>query len=80
MFSGIFFPGSCYFYFLLTIMIIFIRFRPRILIDVSKIDMATTILGFNISMPIMIAPTAMQKMAHPEGKILLFFGTFFFQR
>jgi len=43
------------------------RFRPRILIDVSKIDMSTTVLGFKISMPIMIAPTAMQKMAHPEG-------------
>nr|2CDH_0 Chain 0, ENOYL REDUCTASE [Thermomyces lanuginosus]2CDH_1 Chain 1, ENOYL REDUCTASE [Thermomyces lanuginosus]2CDH_2 Chain 2, ENOYL REDUCTASE [Thermomyces lanuginosus]2CDH_3 Chain 3, ENOYL REDUCTASE [Thermomyces lanuginosus]2CDH_Y Chain Y, ENOYL REDUCTASE [Thermomyces lanuginosus]2CDH_Z Chain Z, ENOYL REDUCTASE [Thermomyces lanuginosus] len=28
----------------------------------------TTILGFKISMPIMIAPTAMQKMAHPEGE------------
>lgn len=46
------------------------RFRPRILIDVSKIDMTTTILGFKISMPIMIAPTAMQKMAHPEGKFV----------
>ncbi|KAA8524092.1 hypothetical protein F0562_010477 [Nyssa sinensis] len=45
-----------------------ILFRPRILIDVSKIDMATTVLGFKISMPIMIAPTAMQKMAHPEGE------------
>ncbi|CAN6819325.1 unnamed protein product [Brassica oleracea] len=37
-------------------------FRPRILIDVSKIDMTTTVLGFKISMPIMVAPTAMQKM------------------
>ncbi|KAL6529772.1 Lactoylglutathione lyase [Orobanche gracilis] len=45
-----------------------ILFRPRILIDVSKIDIATTVLGFKISMPIMIAPTAMQKMAHPEGE------------
>ncbi|KAI8524406.1 hypothetical protein RHMOL_Rhmol13G0147700 [Rhododendron molle] len=45
-----------------------ILFRPRILIDVSKIDITTTFLGFNISMPIMIAPTAMQKMAHPEGE------------
>ncbi|XP_056695041.1 glycolate oxidase-like [Spinacia oleracea] len=44
------------------------RFRPRILIDVTNIDMTTTILGFKISMPIMIAPTAMQKMAHPEGE------------
>ncbi|GMN43228.1 hypothetical protein TIFTF001_012428 [Ficus carica] len=45
-----------------------ILFRPRILIDVSKIDMTTTVLGFKISMPIMIAPTAMQKMAHPDGE------------
>lgn len=45
-----------------------ILFRPRILIDVTKIDMTATVLGFKISMPIMIAPTAMQKMAHPEGE------------
>ncbi|CAA0382413.1 unnamed protein product [Arabidopsis thaliana] len=45
-----------------------ILFRPRILIDVSKIDMTTTVLGFKISMPIMVAPTAMQKMAHPDGE------------
>ncbi|ESQ55569.1 hypothetical protein EUTSA_v10025514mg [Eutrema salsugineum] len=46
-----------------------ILFRPRILIDVSEIDVSTTVLGFNISMPIMIAPTAMQKMAHPDGEL-----------
>uniref|UniRef100_A0A7N2QXE4 FMN-dependent dehydrogenase domain-containing protein n=1 Tax=Quercus lobata TaxID=97700 RepID=A0A7N2QXE4_QUELO len=45
------------------------RFRPRILVDASKIDMATPVLGFKISMPIMIAPIAMQKMAHPEGML-----------
>lgn len=45
-----------------------IMFRPRVLIDVSKIDMITTVLGFKISMPIMIAPTSMHKMAHPEGE------------
>jgi (S)-2-hydroxy-acid oxidase len=31
--------------------------------------MTTTILGFKLSMPIMISPTAMQKMAHPDGII-----------
>ncbi|KAJ7517916.1 hypothetical protein O6H91_21G045800 [Diphasiastrum complanatum] len=46
-----------------------IRFRPRILVDVSNVDLSTTVLGFKISMPIMIAPTAMQKMAHPEGEL-----------
>ncbi|XP_025621684.1 glycolate oxidase isoform X3 [Arachis hypogaea] len=45
-----------------------ILFRPRILIDVSKVDMTTRILGFKISMPIMIAPTGMQKLAHPQGE------------
>jgi len=35
--------------------------------DVSKIDLTTNILGLNISMPIMIAPTALQKMAPSEG-------------
>ncbi|KAF7851164.1 hypothetical protein BT93_L4391 [Corymbia citriodora subsp. variegata] len=45
-----------------------ILFRPRILVDVSHIDMTTTVLGFKISMPIMVAPTAMQKMAHPDGE------------
>ncbi|GAB2296890.1 Lactoylglutathione lyase [Dionaea muscipula] len=45
-----------------------ISLRPRILVDVRDIDITTTFLGFKISMPIMIAPTAMQKMAHPEGE------------
>ncbi|MCD9559340.1 Lactoylglutathione lyase [Datura stramonium] len=45
-----------------------ILFRPRILVDVSNIDTTTSVLGFKVSMPIMVAPTAMQKMAHPEGE------------
>jgi (S)-2-hydroxy-acid oxidase len=45
------------------------RFRPRILIDVTSVDLSTTVLGFKISMPIMVAPTAMQRMAHPEGEL-----------
>jgi (S)-2-hydroxy-acid oxidase len=48
-----------------------IRFRPRVLIDVSHIDMSTSILGYKISMPIMVAPTALHKLAHQEGSILL---------
>ncbi|PWA66007.1 aldolase-type TIM barrel family protein [Artemisia annua] len=44
--------------------------RPRILVDVSKIDMSTTILGYKTSAPIMIAPTGMHKLAHPEGEVL----------
>ncbi|XP_010552249.1 PREDICTED: peroxisomal (S)-2-hydroxy-acid oxidase GLO4 [Tarenaya hassleriana] len=46
-----------------------IMLRPRVLVDVSNIDMSTSILGHRISAPIMIAPTAMHKAAHPEGEI-----------
>ncbi|XP_024029353.1 peroxisomal (S)-2-hydroxy-acid oxidase GLO4-like, partial [Morus notabilis] len=46
-----------------------ILLRPRVLVDVSRIDMSTTVLGFKISAPIMIAPTAMHQLAHPEGEV-----------
>jgi len=46
-----------------------IRLRPRILVDVSNIDLATSVLGFQIDMPIMVAPTALHKLAHPEGEL-----------
>ncbi|GLT59439.1 hypothetical protein SLA2020_322550 [Shorea laevis] len=46
-----------------------IMIRPRILVDVSRIDLSTTVLGHKISAPIMIAPTAMHKLAHPEGEV-----------
>ncbi|KAK6264316.1 hypothetical protein SCA6_019750 [Theobroma cacao] len=42
---------------------------PRILRDVSGIDLSTTVLGYNISMPVMIAPTGMHKLANPAGEI-----------
>jgi (S)-2-hydroxy-acid oxidase len=45
------------------------RLKPRILVDVSKQDLSTTVLGHKLTMPIMVAPTAMQKMAHPEGEL-----------
>ncbi len=42
-----------------------IRFRPRVLRKVSKIDTSTTILGVESSLPIFIAPAAMAKLGHP---------------
>ena len=45
-----------------------LRLVPRILVDVTSVDMSTTILGDRVSCPIVIAPTAMQQMAHPEGE------------
>lgn len=44
--------------------------RPRFLNrDVSQRNLSTTFLGQHVSMPIAVAPTAMQKMAHPEGEL-----------
>ncbi|KAJ4834771.1 hypothetical protein Tsubulata_037579 [Turnera subulata] len=42
---------------------------PRVLQDVSRVDMATTILGYPFSAPILIAPTAMHKLAHHRGEL-----------
>ncbi|XP_041633798.1 hydroxyacid oxidase 1 [Cheilinus undulatus] len=41
---------------------------PRILRDVSKVDLSVSVLGQKLSMPVCVAATAMQRMAHPEGE------------
>ncbi|KAH7656467.1 Alpha-hydroxy acid dehydrogenase FMN-dependent protein [Dioscorea alata] len=46
-----------------------ILFRPRILIDVSKIDMSTCLLGFKMAAPIMVAPTGLLKLANHEAEV-----------
>ncbi|KAF7399176.1 hypothetical protein HZH68_007768 [Vespula germanica] len=62
------------------------RIKPRFLRDVSKRDISTTILGEKISMPLGVAPAAMQRMAHPDGEcgnakehksLFLYLQTFF---
>jgi isopentenyl diphosphate isomerase/L-lactate dehydrogenase-like FMN-dependent dehydrogenase len=45
--------------------------RPRMLVDVSATTTTTTILGTEISMPLLVAPTAFQRMAHPEGELAM---------
>jgi isopentenyl diphosphate isomerase/L-lactate dehydrogenase-like FMN-dependent dehydrogenase len=44
------------------------RLRPRMLVDVSASSIETTALGTPISMPLIVAPTAFQRMAHPDGE------------
>ncbi len=46
-----------------------LRIIPRTLHDVSHIKTDTTILGDIVASPILIAPTAMQQMAHPDGEV-----------
>jgi 4-hydroxymandelate oxidase len=45
-----------------------IRLRPRMLVDVSTCDLATTVLGTPVSMPILVAPTAYHRLANDEGE------------
>lgn len=45
------------------------RIRPRVLRDVSAIDPSVNIFGHKNSVPIGVAPTAMQCLAHPDGEI-----------
>jgi 4-hydroxymandelate oxidase len=48
----------------------FLKFqlRPRRLVDVSKVDMTTDILGVKYASPIMIAPTGGHKAYHLDGE------------
>jgi isopentenyl diphosphate isomerase/L-lactate dehydrogenase-like FMN-dependent dehydrogenase len=45
------------------------QFRPRMLVDVGEVTTATTVLGREVSMPVLVAPTAFQQLAHPEGEV-----------
>jgi isopentenyl diphosphate isomerase/L-lactate dehydrogenase-like FMN-dependent dehydrogenase len=42
--------------------------RPRVLVDVSEISTRTTVLGTEVALPVLVAPTAFQRLAHPEGE------------
>lgn len=48
-----------------------IWFRPRILVDVEHIDMTTTMLGTKCSIPFYVTATALGKLGHPEGEVVL---------
>jgi len=43
--------------------------RPRVLRDVASPSTATTVLGRAVSMPLLVAPVAYQRAAHPDGEI-----------
>lgn len=40
----------------------------RVLVDVSRLDTSTTVLGARVPSPVLIAPTAYHRMAHPDGE------------
>ncbi len=44
------------------------QLNARALIDVSNIDLSTTILGEKIDLPVILSPTAMTKLFHHQGE------------
>jgi isopentenyl diphosphate isomerase/L-lactate dehydrogenase-like FMN-dependent dehydrogenase len=45
------------------------KLRPRVLVDVQTVSTATTVLGTEIALPILIAPLALQRLADPDGEL-----------
>jgi isopentenyl diphosphate isomerase/L-lactate dehydrogenase-like FMN-dependent dehydrogenase len=45
------------------------RLRPRVLVDVSKVDPATTMAEVAVTMPVAIAPMAAHRLAHPSAEL-----------
>jgi 4-hydroxymandelate oxidase len=45
------------------------RLRPRVLVDVSTVDPATTVLGTPVAMPVGVAPTALHGLARAEAEL-----------
>jgi L-lactate dehydrogenase (cytochrome) len=46
-------------------------FRPRVMVDVAKVDSSTTMLGDTFACPFYVTATALGKLGHAEGEILL---------
>ena len=47
------------------------QLRPRVLVDVSDVQTATTVLGTPISMPLLVAPVALQRLVDPDGELAM---------
>ena len=46
-----------------------IHLHYRVLVDVARRALATTVLGERLAMPIAVAPTAFHRLAHPDGEL-----------
>jgi 4-hydroxymandelate oxidase len=45
------------------------RFRPRIGRDMTAVDTAVRLLGTDLALPVLAAPTAFHRLAHPDGEV-----------
>jgi 4-hydroxymandelate oxidase len=47
------------------------RLRSRVLVDVTSVSTATTVLGAPIAAPVMIGPMGLQRAVHPDGELAM---------
>lgn len=45
-----------------------LRLAYRVLAGIGERDLSTTVLGQPVELPVLVAPTAFQRLAHPEGE------------
>jgi 4-hydroxymandelate oxidase len=43
--------------------------RPRVMVDVSHVDASVELLGERLAFPVVLAPAAFQRLAHPDGEL-----------
>jgi 4-hydroxymandelate oxidase len=43
--------------------------RPRVLVDVSEVDARVHLFGDDVAFPVLLAPTAFQRLAHRDGEL-----------
>ena len=48
-----------------------LRFAPRVLTDVSEVDLGTSLLGDQIALPLLIAPMGLCGLVRPQGELAL---------
>lgn len=46
-----------------------LRIQYRVLVDVSSVDPSVTLLGRRLALPILVAPMAFHRLAHPDGEL-----------
>jgi isopentenyl diphosphate isomerase/L-lactate dehydrogenase-like FMN-dependent dehydrogenase len=47
------------------------RFLPQVMRDVTEVDTRTSLLGTPVRTPLAVAPTTMQRAAHPDGEVAM---------
>jgi isopentenyl diphosphate isomerase/L-lactate dehydrogenase-like FMN-dependent dehydrogenase len=47
------------------------QLRPRVLVDVAEPSTAVSVLGAQVALPLLVAPVAFQRLAHPDGEVAM---------